>query len=92
MKQVTATGAPTRFEISCDTSTIRSRFAMRADIRSPTFTALDALATPSLSVTRPLRQSSVAADRDGVSRTAQIQTSMRTVLFSFEGSLGKRLR
>src|SRR4051794_30025782 len=47
-------------------------------MRSPTFTLVAAFAGASFSVTRPERQSSVAADRVGVRRTAHNQASRRT--------------
>ena len=79
MKHVTAIGAPTRFWMICVTSMIRSRWAIRAEMRSPTLTVLAALAVLSFSETRPERHRSVAAERDGVSRTAHIHTSIRIV-------------
>ena len=51
--------------------------AMRASTRSPTFTFSAGFAGAPFTVTLPARQSSVAAERVGVRRTAQSHASMR---------------
>jgi hypothetical protein len=77
MKQVAASGAPTRFWITLTTSTIRVVSCTRARTSSPACTAVAGLAGLSLTRTCPPRQAAAASDRVLVSRTAHSQRSSR---------------
>ena len=76
-KQSTATDAPTRLVIGRTTSTIRCRRASRASIRSPTFTAVDGLATLPPTSTWPPRHAAAASARVLVRRTDHNHWSTR---------------
>jgi hypothetical protein len=77
MKQVAATGAPTRLSRTSSTSSIRSRSPTRAATVSPALTEVEGFAPAPFTLTWPDRHSAVDAARVGAARTAHNHLSTR---------------
>src|SRR5487761_1904615 len=90
MKQVAATGAPTRLSGSSRTSRIRSRSPTRAETVSPALTDVDGLAPAPFTLTWPDRQSDVDAARVGAARTSHNHLSTRVTSMRQASRVGLR--